>query len=769
MNEEEEEFIDDDDRHPTKQEEEEDVAIHNSASTTKTKRRKILFNPNNKRILLVGLVGIVLLMLLALAIGLGLGFSSRNRSSISKEEEEEEETPIEPSNEPSSSPSVTITPLSLLLSERMEIAAQRLESILQKDGLSFLINRSILADKSTVHYQALYWLTYNDTYNYSSTTTTTTNDDDDEEEEDYDYDYEEIQIRNRRRTTKKTFLTQDYDLQKATRSLSSSSFILEETYFLERYVFALVYYALDGPNWLGRQHNFLTNSSVCEWHTKLRYYDDDSNIGVTCLEQQEDDDEDDEEVNHNIVTQQQRKILFKLSGFYHNEHDDELISQPLTGSVPSELFVLSNLIRIQFSWPSFALTTTIPTHLSRIAPSLQTLHLESWQNKAPVPTQIGQLTRLTSLGLYGEGWTGTLPTELGLLSLLTHLGLAGGSWTGTIPTELGRLSSIYQFQLFGRVERAIMMFSAGPDNDDEEEEEEEEVDDLNSNVAVSGQQRILNVTGTIPSELFSLSELTWFWIRDTHIQGPLPTEIGISASLQFIFLEDNPSLSGRLPTEVGKMSQLTRLQLTNNDLSGPLPSEIGSLSFHFGYLDLSGNRFSGVVPWAYRYLVGRENQWSHIYLHSNDLEGDMDPIFCDSPVNGTILSFPRAYVSADCADTPPQQQTGDDYDHNKTNSSSLGWLPAPVRCSCCKQCHSQQRTWWERCMSGESCKQCGFNRTYSSCINCRVLATAYGSEGLWMENNDIEVSEESACGNISCQWNETTGVCQEKSSSELVV
>ena len=54
-------------------------------------------------------------------------------------------------------------------------------------------------------------------------------------------------------------------------------------------------------------------------------------------------------------------------------------------------------------------------------------------------------------------------------------------------------------------------------------------------------------------------------------------------------------LSGEIPPELGSLSNLRRMVLGYNDLSGEIPAELGSLS-NLEELGLSDNALSGCVP-----------------------------------------------------------------------------------------------------------------------------------------------------------------------------
>ncbi|CAM6062871.1 unnamed protein product, partial [Sphagnum tenellum] len=58
----------------------------------------------------------------------------------------------------------------------------------------------------------------------------------------------------------------------------------------------------------------------------------------------------------------------------------------------------------------------------------------------------------------------------------------------------------------------------------------------------------------------------------------------------------NPGLTGNLPSEIGSLTNLTVLDLSNNQIYGKLPPSLWYLSTNFTVLNLSGNNFSGNFP-----------------------------------------------------------------------------------------------------------------------------------------------------------------------------
>ena len=102
------------------------------------------------------------------------------------------------------------------------------------------------------------------------------------------------------------------------------------------------------------------------------------------------------------------------------------------------------------------------------------------------------------------------------------------------------------------------------------------------------------LTGEIPPELGSLSNLTALYLDTNALSGEIPPELGSLSNLTDLSLYHN-ALSGAIPAELGSLSNLTELDLRNNALSGAIPAELGSLS-NLTNLRLLSNDLSGCVP-----------------------------------------------------------------------------------------------------------------------------------------------------------------------------
>ena len=72
-----------------------------------------------------------------------------------------------------------------------------------------------------------------------------------------------------------------------------------------------------------------------------------------------------------------------------------------------------------------------------------------WTNglNGTIPSELGNLSNLTSLNLGNNSLSGTIPSELGNLKNLTFFNIGGNSLSGSIPAELGNLVYLTNFNV----------------------------------------------------------------------------------------------------------------------------------------------------------------------------------------------------------------------------------------------------------------------------------------------------------------------------------
>ena len=90
-------------------------------------------------------------------------------------------------------------------------------------------------------------------------------------------------------------------------------------------------------------------------------------------------------------------------------------------------------------------------------------------------------------------------------------------------------------------------------------------------------------------------------LTSNRLSGKIPAELGSLSDLRILYLGSN-RLSGEIPPELGNLSNLGSLALWGNRLSGEIPPELGNLS-NLELLTLMHNELTGCVPEGLRYAV----------------------------------------------------------------------------------------------------------------------------------------------------------------------
>ena len=152
--------------------------------------------------------------------------------------------------------------------------------------------------------------------------------------------------------------------------------------------------------------------------------------------------------------------------------------------------------------------------------------------------------------------------------------------------------------------------------------------------------QVNRLTGQLPAEIGSLSNLEHLDLQVNELAGPIPAGLGNLLNLQE-FLAASNRLSGAIPPELANLSSLLRLNLSGNELTGPIPPELGNGLVELEDLSLGANRLTGTIPPE---LAGLSNL-SRLSLGHNQL-------------TGAIPSELAALVSLQILDLSANQLTG---------------------------------------------------------------------------------------------------------------
>ena len=104
----------------------------------------------------------------------------------------------------------------------------------------------------------------------------------------------------------------------------------------------------------------------------------------------------------------------------------------------------------------------------------------------------------------------------------------------------------------------------------------------------------MNLKGTIPSELGTLSALNSLILSSNALSGTIPSELGF-LKLTRIEISFN-SLVGTIPPQLFSSGVTIFVHLNSNSLSGPIPQTLVEMKVIYVYFDASNNFLKGALP-----------------------------------------------------------------------------------------------------------------------------------------------------------------------------
>lgn len=373
--------------------------------------------------------------------------------------------------------------------------------------------------------------------------------------------------------------------------------------FMNRYLLATIFYALDGEHWQ-YDLNWLTGGSVCDWNTyfatkKGTQVSMQIQIGVSCRD----------------GTSVKELYLPNVG---------------LRGSLPAEIGFLYDLENINFS--SNKITSALPDTMKNLQ-GIISLVLNDNQFNGPIPDWIGRWTHLATLNLARNSFDSALPPTLSNLKELQTLALETNHFIGDLEPLLGlsNLVGLYlgNNEFYGNLRDEI--FSSW---------QVIEVMDMSNNT----------LTGNLPKMLLAKNKLLVVDLHTNHFNGPLPTIIGVEGSIEFLALYDN-QLNGPIDDRFLSLTKLAHLDLSKNFFTGDMPTHLGNLkSLKYLYLAFNPNFNLGRIPSEYGDLpnlvdlsLQKTNRNGRIPYHYENLKElvllDLDSNKLTGPVPSEIGSL----------------------------------------------------------------------------------------------------------------------------------
>ncbi|TYJ46824.1 hypothetical protein E1A91_A02G144700v1 [Gossypium mustelinum] len=322
----------------------------------------------------------------------------------------------------------------------------------------------------------------------------------------------------------------------------------------------------------------------------------------------------------------------------------DLSKNEVKGGIPSSIGKLCSLKSFDLS--SNNLTGSLPQFLegtqdcvpNRPFPSLMYLRLSNNQLnlnynliEGPIPASLGQLSKLTNVGLGSNELNGTLPDSFGQLSGLSTLDVSSNHLTGFISeAHFAKLSKLKILHLSANSFVVNLSSNWIPPF---------QVRNLGMGSCYLGlsfpkwlryqkEVRYLDfsnasISGSIPDWFWDISgNLSLLNVSFNELEGQLPNFLNVAPFADVDFSSN--LLEGLIPLPVVEIEllDLSNNQISGNKLTGSIPSSIENCSY-LKVLDLGNNNLSGVIPDA----LGQLLQLQSLHLNNNNLKGIIPPSF----------------------------------------------------------------------------------------------------------------------------------------------
>ncbi|PNY12793.1 LRR receptor-like kinase resistance protein [Trifolium pratense] len=284
-----------------------------------------------------------------------------------------------------------------------------------------------------------------------------------------------------------------------------------------------------------------------------------------------------------------------------------------TGDIPASFGLFPQLNVLSLSGNFF--TGTIPPFLGNLSELTQfELAYTETMKPGPLPSQLGNLTKLEILYLANINLIGNIPDSIGNLISIKNFDLSQNSLSGKIPETISGMKNVEKIVLFdnnlsGEIPQGLI--------------------NLTNLFLLDLSQNTL--TGKLSKELVSMN-LSVIHLNDNFLSGEVPESLALNPNLQDLCLFNN-SFSGKLPQDLGKYSAIEEIDVSTNNFIGELPKFLCQKKKLQRLLTFK-NRFSGSLPDEY----GDCDSLHYVRIENNELSGSVPARFWNLP-NFSLLKM----------------------------------------------------------------------------------------------------------------------------------
>nr|XP_023877741.1 receptor-like protein EIX1 [Quercus suber] len=305
----------------------------------------------------------------------------------------------------------------------------------------------------------------------------------------------------------------------------------------------------------------------------------------------------------------------------------DLSYNELEGKVPRSLGNLCNLRAIILSGNKWSqeISEIFESLLGCASNGLEILDLSNAQLSGQLTAELGQFKNLVSLSLAYNSISGPIPFSIGNLSSLRSLYLESNQINGTFTQILGQLSKLESLNIGLNMLEGVVL-------------EVHFVNSMRLKTLVASQNRLtLEVSDnwTPPFQLNHLDLGSW------NLGPKFPLWLCSQRQLLTLGISNTRILDAVPPSFWNLTSQLTYLNISHNQIYGEIPHIPLILSSSEIIIDMSSNRFKGLLPCI-------SPNVTFLDLSNNSLSGSISHFLCykmNEPKNMQFLNLGKNLLS----------------------------------------------------------------------------------------------------------------------------